>query len=1189
MTILSVVEGILTNIFSSQLYDEKNTLLEKLRLWFFRKKLLKWIRKYIIGHDGTILTTDDFEAFLTNYHLIEKIFDQVSAGNTNVSKETFINNQIETFHMMQKNPYNNKFSTDYELKKFIEHFYDKIDLFFLRYLSQNDKYLASRIDVSRQNTIEAIDVHSSKLSNEISEIKDILQNKNELSDSEDIWSIYQLLSKSIKDGKVDEVAQIFPLIIGKSKDLEESTAYLLGLFSDNPSFRKDFDQIQKDIIDDRIYMDICRISIYVNSWRKNTEELRKITAREPTLSRIVKLIIEEDSREFYSIEKKEQDGITYFNYQIQNNYPKELWIIKRVCLLDIFEQPVFNASESFKIIVGEPENILDRLLLLERELTEVVSKPILSAEETKKLLDKAICLKNISSGLALDFRSKIYEILIRISLMSSKDDINNIVESIPDDLHDIKEIELLLLEAKSRDASIESDVYIRTCTKHNEYWPFNNFLIRILDRSPAEAKELIEKYLFVIDKDPSIFLIYVQLVNKLDSTEKALELFSTYKNVYGDYAEFWIEKLRIQYDDNELESLISHNKSGKQKYLSNCGSSALIELLVQHNKDAEALDIIKALETTGNISPNIQKSKALALLRTGREIEALSVFTDIFISGNHSEEIIFYILALSYNNSRSVVDDVLDVARQSENPQILVLVAGYLFLSKSLPEAHTLNLKAMLRSTDTSKDAFTQRLALVTAVDHAEEIKINSVDLNTVVFLKSTEDETSLAYAIHSERVLPAEHCLWEGAYHIYKETAINLGLFRKGTGETLFLSGKEFTIISIETLDAYLFRISMEKSVANGTAKKLIIPMTDKGTVDRDRFVEVFKEALGDPDGNMKWLDLYRDLSQIPITFFFSKRFISGTYFNLVNTIIESKEVIYREIASDVVSNEKGFIFSFAALIVLFKIGWKPEKRSSMYAIPCCLNTIVDDETETTIRNNNRDLVSFMGVKDNKFFIVESSEEDKIRYMQDAVSFKEYCDYFRGIENTTDLIMPSNNEFNAKEVLGIADYDSIAIAKNESRVLVSAEIMVTGVANLPEVQANTVCIIDFLTETVQSPDELLRYIHRLVEYRFAIPFTSKAVQKIINYFYEVDEETQKSICDQWEAILNIPMIDENYKSVMLSVMRDCIMNLQNDSDVFCPVRKLLLAYALKYTKKRIICSTAEDGRIAISVVNDEE
>ena len=144
--ILEVLSNIVISLFSSQLYDGKISILEKKRLEDFQKEITDWAREYIIRHDGTVLTSSDFEIFLSQYNLIENIFSHISESSDGISKGEFIKNQINLFHRAQAHPENNRIDTDDILREFMTCLYDRIDKFFLENLSQNGKYLACKFE-----------------------------------------------------------------------------------------------------------------------------------------------------------------------------------------------------------------------------------------------------------------------------------------------------------------------------------------------------------------------------------------------------------------------------------------------------------------------------------------------------------------------------------------------------------------------------------------------------------------------------------------------------------------------------------------------------------------------------------------------------------------------------------------------------------------------------------------------------------------------------------------------------------------------------------------------------------------------------------------------------------------------------------------------------------------------------------
>ncbi len=1069
------------------------------------------------------------------------------------------------------------------------HFYDEIDKFFAENLSQNERYIVSRLSEENHYVKDVIQTSTKDIQMGIADIKELLHEKKELNDPDLVWSIYQVFSSTILSGRVSDVLQIYPLLIGKSKDLESSISYLLSLFSNDITFNNDFCKAQIDIMDERIYCHISRITIYINMWRNSKEELGKVSDRNSDLNHIALSLLENKYEDFYTIDKSEQDGVTNLTYHIKNNYPHEQWIVKRICLLYIFQQPVSNASDMIKQIIDKPENLLDFIVLLEQRIFETYSKNEISSDYAQKLFDDASALVDVADGLAMDLKCIIYEMFLRTALMISVKKSEIASKLIPDEVRENKNIEFLLLEVKLRNRSVELDEVINTCIKYGEYWLFNNYLVEYVTENPTGMKLLIEKYKFVIDIDPSVFLIYVQLINDLEGQDKAINLFLNYQVKYGNLIEFWIIKLRIQYTEEELISVIAKYENGNLKYLSNKGLLVFVNLLMQYKKYEDALRIIKKYEAFNSITFDLVRLKAIALCNIKQELESLSLFKKLFEDGNHSEEIIYYILALSCNNSRTVSASVLSCAEQSENPQILVLAASVFVMKNDVENALKMNIKAMLRTTNTQSNVFSQYIGIETLEDPSKEIIVNGIDIDTVARLKNEENKSEKIYAIHSHQFLPNEPYNWENAIHIYKESAIMMGLFRKKEGDVVIINEFSYIVEEIIPLSTYFFRLSMDKIVANGNAKMISVPVTENDVLDIEQFTRIFKEAIGNDKKQFTWLDQYKDLNQIPMTFYFSKQFVRVTYFQLVSTVFMDKSILYREGADNSEPKHGDYIFSYATLVVLYKLGWKCSSEKLKYAIPETLRKVISDETEKVIRDNNKEHVSFMGINNDQLFMVESTEEEKSQYMQEALKFKSYSEEFIALNNESDMHLNKNYNIDIKDVLGIADYDSIIIAKNTNRILVSAEIIVSGICQMPDISVQFVNIADFLAKEACNIEELFDYVRKMLEYRCTVPFTVNTINRIMEFFEKYTREEKKNVIVQWLQILKIPMDDEKYRTVMYSHIQECISSLKSDEDKGSPIVGGLLCSMLNYSGHKMMVSFSKNGEMTAKIVKLNE
>lgn len=1182
-----IIWSILINIFSSIVYDGHVGFFKRLQYKRFSKKLTIWIQRYIQKNDGTVLSTGDFEIFLRDYKLIEKIFIHVASGDNKVSKRTFVQEQIKLFHGIQRKPPKNIEEMDNHLREFIIDFYDKIEDYYKRKLSQKEKYIISKLNDYRNDVIEYTKKGFDIVDENIKGIKEILSENGRLSDKKVVWDIYEVLSKSILNGKSNEVIQIYPLIIGKSKDLELAISYLLNLFSIKKDIIISFRYLEENIEDDDIYDDICRITVYFNAWRKEKEELSKIGDRNIALKNISLAIINENYEKFYTIDEKKENGINYLYYNIKNEL-SEIWLVKRICILQIVEQNYFNTAAIISQTIDNPNNILDKVILTECKLKEIFVNTKISNEEKEIIYDEINALAKDVEYLNKEFKERIYTMLLKVAMLISDSKVEEVLKIIPKEVREYKEIDLLITEIDRKKGLISLDHIIQICIKYKEYWLFNNYLCEEIPKNPISAKETIDKYKFIIDIDPSIFLIYVNLIYDFVCKDTAIDLLLEYQNKYEKYLEFWIMKLKVKYDKNEMLYVIEKYKTGEINSFSYYGVEDYINLLFNHQMFEDALVVINQQEKSGRIYQDFFRLKALALCYAHYELEALSLFNQIFESGNQSEEIIYYILAISYNNKRLVSKTVLSMADKSEHPEILILLAGINVWDNNLDNAFKYNLKAMLRTSDDESRVFNQYLELDLLRGDNEQNNKKNVDVETVILLE-TKNKSEKKFVIHLHHFLPQEPYFWESAYHIYKETAIQMGLFRRKIGEVVCIDNIEYTIKSIQHINVYFFRLCMEKMVSNGSAKLIDIPLTEDNQINVNEFGKSLKSIIGDNKNKDSWLNQYKSLDKIPMTFYFGQRFFKLTYFQLVAYFLEDTTIFYRTDSKNYASLDGNYIFSFSALIILFKLGWKCSTRLEKYAITEVQNKVISEESEKIIQDNNRENVVFMGINDENFFVIESTEEEKSHKMQEIIEFKSYCKEFFSIDNKKDLAFQNKYHIDIKKIIGIVDYDALVIAKTNNKILVSGEIMVSGISQMPEIDVQSINVTDFITEEANDINELLDFVEKMIKYKFTIPFTDKTIKKIYQFFQEANLHQKQNIIDRWSYVLDVPIEDNNYKKVMVSHIQNCISNLDIDQNGSNPIYRCLLKSFLKYTNQKLKVSFNEKGELCVKLIKEKE
>ena len=140
--IVSTIGNIIVNMFSSDLTSASMNCIDKLKFKRFQKELSKYVQKYVLEHDGTVLTNGCFERFLTNYHPLEYAFSNISGAGDSISKELFIAKQMQKFWDSfpdEKADYWNQTV----LKDFLDQIYNRIENYYKNCLSKNQVYLSN--------------------------------------------------------------------------------------------------------------------------------------------------------------------------------------------------------------------------------------------------------------------------------------------------------------------------------------------------------------------------------------------------------------------------------------------------------------------------------------------------------------------------------------------------------------------------------------------------------------------------------------------------------------------------------------------------------------------------------------------------------------------------------------------------------------------------------------------------------------------------------------------------------------------------------------------------------------------------------------------------------------------------------------------------------------------------------------
>ena len=1162
MDITTIISDIIVSIFTDCISRADVKFIERLKFRKLKKKITATVSQFLKQYDGSVLTTGAFAEFLSNHHPLEKMFTNISGKSANLPKEQCINEQTERFSSYY--PFVKVTPADQSyMKELFAKLYEIMESYYREHISEDTNYLAGTVQKTKAELsadIQEQSNHIAHMDRNMEELKSLLMKSQELEDEDTIWSVYTSLIHAILNGRAGEVYTVYPLLEGKSRDLQLAITYLLNCASDIKVQEIPFETVEKKISNERIYADLTVKAIYLALCKDDQETLKAIGERNPALHEISGCLLAGKYDVFYTKEVKDAAGQAVIAYTMSDKFREYLWLVKHICMFAVLAESIVNAAECAENVLGEDICVIDQVMLSEIKLKMMISQNNAEQGAVKKYRDTLQELKESVKHLPQQLQTKFYGTCLRAAFMFAEEEADEIIKSIPEGCKADGTIAMLIMMQKVNKGEASGGEVLDLCVKNDAYWLFGNFIARLASENEKEAKKLIDRHLFVIDRDPAVFLVYAKLVQSLEGNARVIELYQTYEEKYGNVCEFCVEKMKVSYDPTEVKNLIERWEKHDMERLFPRGDMELYQLLMQHKLYKETLRCIAVMEKAEPLSVERLQIKARALLAAKQEIEALEAYKTLFEKDMHSGEVVYYILALSENNKRKVPDPVLQYAKLSKQAELLGLAAAYEAANGSMDEANELFVKALLRTKRNDTFIYGRYLLFHIREEHVQEKTISSVNTDTAVRYVD-EDGNEKCICIHAAKVLPEEPYIWEHAEHIYAETAIQRGLLRKKAGDTMQLNGVNCKITAIDSIDAFLFQVCMEHMVRNGDAHKIEAPVGADEKTDIAVMMEMMKKLLKEKTSDFSWQEHYEH-NAVPVSIWYYKRYVRVTYTQLLEALVQDASVVYRGIAGSVEKADQ-YILSASALVVLKKLGFPLGKLDGQVYIASSLGKIVADDKDAVIAANNREKVAAMGLQNEQLYMVETSDDMKQVYMEEAVELNTYAFGLATKDNHIDIPLETAEQLDFKEFLGVADYDAMCIAKTEELTLMTAEIPLVPLASA--IQVETIYVADFINAMCDDLEEVLQYIEKMEKYRFLIPVTAGIVRRLMETYQMADMPEQKMWLDRWNAVLKIPLEDATYAERLANVYKQLLAETRKKDEEDNQIWSSMLYAAVSY------------------------
>ena len=430
-------------------------------------------------------------------------------------------------------------------------------------------------------------------------------------------------------------------------------------------------------------------------------------------------------------------------------------------------------------------------------------------------------------------------------------------------------------------------------------------------------------------------------------------------------------------------------------------------------------------------------------------------------------------------------------------------------------------------------------------------------------------DGEKLIYCIYEENILPDVPYIWQGATHIYRDQAITIGLLRKKTGDLVMIEGREYHISEIMPVDGYLIRLCLEKLVKANAVKTISIETRD-GKLDVENFSRELMKYIPGDEKEFNWLDNYKDFSSFPLPFAILQKTVRVNTVQLIMTLVQSEDIIVRERYDEDLIRGQQFVLSFAAVIMLYMIGVKPEflKERQVFVPESMRNTILTMCTDI-INENDKEHVSSLGVREKRLYMNVVSESEKVQILGEAAALKNFVSQLNTWSNNREFCDVQDEERDWLDVFGISDYDALALAQGKKAVIVTGEVTIQSLI-IQEIKLNIsgTGILNFLVALKMDVYVLLDCIEQMIKYRFEITMTEKCLRYIIDEYSKLENQELKEdfMCKWIDCLTLVESMGDEYKEVYAqNMMRVCQDIIREEYEVLNPVWRNYFSLCVKY------------------------
>lgn len=1167
--------------------DDCVSFFERRRFKKYKKELEKWIQEYVDKNDGTIVTSGAFANFIRYQKPVEKILAYIyESYNQTLTEEMFLDSLCNLMKAcMEIDCLKIKPEEERVVKDFFQGIYDSYKKYVAKGLSMKDRNLLAIMAQVRCGNVEIlkrIDEQSSLTRQQSLVLNSYIANR-EMSESDDnaIWQMYHELDKLILAGKIELIQGILPICCYGNQNIDQALRLKLDILCKSGHEKNEIIRRLERISISKIRDDVIRFMIFTIKDAHFFKEIKEL-AESSELTELLDIYSEENWDELIKIVESEEDGDGECHIQNLEKYKNENEVRNHIILVYLCSICPVNMREVIEGLTKK-DFFIDYVLQISLCFQYLISFATEELDENqielcKRWYRELLGMRESYRMLSLDFTVNYYKLLLQLADVLNIEEYVELIKDIPDEVKECEQIKPGIYIGEIKQHSVNIDDIIAFCINSKNYFVFVRYIneYKLLTENVIE---IFEKCSLLLERDFGLFNIYINALCRNGRKDQALEILQEYEKHYEDVLDYWIIVYHLKGTINIMTvyekwyaGIIQSNDWRTELDLANYLS------MNEYNQEAE--NILHILEKHRRNSYVMQRLKAKILFDKGFQIEALDKFLLLFEERKNDEYVVDMVITLSLNNMRSIDQEVIQQAILLDTPRLLMLASVALERKNERSRAQEVIMRGILKSDGENVELLNRYLMLtVRGTEDEQDVKrISCVDEGTAVYLRNCVNAEEIIYCIYAKQILPTNPYTWQGTVCMYVNNAGKIGLIRKKRGDHIEIGNVEYVVDNIVPLEAFFFRFCTGKLVNNGFAQEFSMK---ENSTDFSDLIAWLKENTSTND--VDYLEQYKDYNKVAWPLYAINKFLDMSYVELVWGLMEDSQIVIRNMFSTVSKEEnQHFVIMGSALIMMYKLDVDFNKiRKSGSVITKSIVEKVSEEEKKIYKENNRELVAKIGVIHDELFVNQKSEDMKVKVMHDISDFAESINNLAEVENKTELKVAGIESERFKAIIGVCDYDALAIALEENYIIVSGEDYGVLFSNIKEVNIKSVCIIDYLWLIGVNANDLIGYMMKMVTYRFQVFITPRTLEYLMETISDIqDDDEREAALTRWIDFLVMgEEIEDEYSDVFYDFMMGIFgMLYEKYKDSINPVWKLFTFFVRKYYVMNKTIEVEENG-----------